>query len=205
MPIYGIGTGPEVTFQPGVQSTLGSGFEHPYGVAVDSAGNLYVADSLNDTIRKIAPVGTNWVVSTIGGLAGAGGASDGTGTNAQFYEPAGVAVDSAGNVYVAGWVNDTIRMGVSVTPAIMVQPQSSTNVVGSTVVLSVTAGGEGPLSYQWQFDGVDLTSNESQFSGVNTAVLTISGVQGTNAGVYSVVVSSSEGSVNSAVATVTVL
>ena len=73
-------------------------FYYPTGVAVDSAGNVYVADTGNDTIRKITPSG---VVSTLAGLAGSFGSDDGTGSAARFHDPTGVAVDSAGNVYVA--------------------------------------------------------------------------------------------------------
>ena len=64
-------------------------------------GNVYVADSGNNTIRKVTPVGTNWVVTTLAGLAGSFGSADGTGSAAQFSCPEGVAVDSAGNLYVA--------------------------------------------------------------------------------------------------------
>jgi hypothetical protein len=85
-------------------------FKYPKGVAVDSAGNVYVADDRNDTIRKVTPSG---VVTTLAGLAGSYGSADGTGTNAQFTDPSGVAVDSAGNVYVADTGNGTIR---KVTP-----------------------------------------------------------------------------------------
>jgi PKD repeat protein len=84
-------------------------FSTPTGVAVDSAGNVYVADYGNSTIRKVTPVGTNWVVSTLAGLAYNIGSADGTGSAARFYAPFGVAVDSAGNVYVADMYNDTIR------------------------------------------------------------------------------------------------
>jgi hypothetical protein len=73
---------------------------------VDNAGNVYVADTNNDTIRKITPAG---VVSTLAGLPGSSGSADGTGSAARFYDPLGLAVDSAGNVYVADQVNDTVR------------------------------------------------------------------------------------------------
>jgi DNA-binding beta-propeller fold protein YncE len=66
-------------------------------VAVDGAGNVYVADSWNNTIRKVTPAG---VVTTFAGQAGSSGSADGTGSAARFYDPQGVAVDSAGNVYV---------------------------------------------------------------------------------------------------------
>ena len=88
-------------------------FYYPDGVAVDSAGNLYVSDPNNDTIRKVTPVGTNWVVTTLAGSAGHSGSADGTGSAARFNAPVDVAVDSAGNLYVADLDNDTIR---KVTP-----------------------------------------------------------------------------------------
>ena len=86
-------------------------FYTPSGLAVDINGNVYVADEENDLIRKIAPVGTNWVVSTLGGQAQNYGTNDGVGTNALFYSPFGLAVDSAGEVYVADTENNTIRLG----------------------------------------------------------------------------------------------
>ena len=82
------------------------GFNFPEGVAVDSAGNVYVADTFNDTIRKITPAGA---VTTLAGSAGISGSNDGTGENALFNEPYDVAVDTAGNVYVADTANATIR------------------------------------------------------------------------------------------------
>ncbi|HXR47596.1 MAG TPA: hypothetical protein VN784_09165 [Candidatus Limnocylindrales bacterium] len=84
-------------------------FNLPTGIAVDTSGNLYVADEFNDTIRKITPVGTNWVVSTLAGQVTNAGLIDAMGTNAQFSTPTGVAVDGAGNVYVADVANDVIR------------------------------------------------------------------------------------------------
>jgi sugar lactone lactonase YvrE len=81
-------------------------FWTPFGVAVDNAGNVYVADTLNNTVRKIAPDGT---VSTLAGLAGNAGSNDGIGGRARFRNPWAVAVDGPGNVYVADASNNTIR------------------------------------------------------------------------------------------------
>jgi hypothetical protein len=81
-------------------------FALPTGVAVDSAGTVYVADTNNFTIRKITATGA---VTTFAGTAGTLGSTDGTGPAARFSVPAGVAVDSAGTVYVADTNNQTIR------------------------------------------------------------------------------------------------
>jgi hypothetical protein len=86
-------------------------FSHPFGVAADGAGYVYVADFDNDTIRKISPSG---VVTTLAGSAGNYGSADGTGSAARFFWPVNVAVDSALNVYVAEFANNTIR---KITPA----------------------------------------------------------------------------------------
>lgn len=81
-------------------------FFHPGGIAADSAGNVYVADTGNHTIRKIAPGG---VVSTFAGSAIVQGFTDGTGAQASFNRPSGVAVDSTGSVYVADSGNSAFR------------------------------------------------------------------------------------------------
>jgi sugar lactone lactonase YvrE len=81
-------------------------FNNPSGVAVDGAGNVFVTDYNNTTIRKITPTG---VVTTLAGSAGLSGSADGTGAAARFSDPEGVAVDGSGNVLVADWENNTIR------------------------------------------------------------------------------------------------
>lgn len=80
-------------------------FSEPFGLATDAAGNVYVADNLNNAIRKITPDG---VVTTLAG-GGAAGTADWTGTAARFHEPRGVAVDADGTIYVADYENETIR------------------------------------------------------------------------------------------------
>ena len=83
----------------------GARFANPFGVAVDGAGNVYVAEADNNRIRKITAGGavTTLAGSTLGFV-------DGNGTSAQFYFPVGVAVDGAGgNVYVADTSNYRIR------------------------------------------------------------------------------------------------
>jgi len=103
----------------GVNST--AQFYNPTGVAVDGVGNVYVADQNNNRIRKINPLGTNWIVTTIAG--GVEGGLNGTNTSAQFYGPTGIAVDSATNLYVADQYNNVIR---KITP-------TGTNWVVSTI------------------------------------------------------------------------
>ena len=106
-----------VTTHAGTPNVSGSSdgasgsFRNPYGIAIDAAKNLYVSDTLNNTIRKVTPAR---VVSTLAGSAGLFGPSDGTGTSARFNFPIGLAVDGAGNVYVADAKNSAIRR---ITPA----------------------------------------------------------------------------------------
>ena len=98
----------------GVGSANGAGtiatFYNPPGIATDAQGNVYVADMINNQIRKITPAG---VVSTLAG-SGAAGSTDGMGSGASFSSPMGVTVDAAGNVYAADSRNNLIR---KITPA----------------------------------------------------------------------------------------
>jgi uncharacterized protein (TIGR03437 family) len=76
------------------------------GVAVDSMGNLYIADTYNNRIRKVS----NGVITTVAGNGTGGyGGDNGPATSAQVGEPFGVAVDAAGNLYIADTVNGRIR------------------------------------------------------------------------------------------------
>jgi hypothetical protein len=91
-------------------------FFNPQGITSDAAGNLYVADSGNDTIRKV--VIATGAVSTLAGTAGMPGSSDGTGAAARFSYPIRVTNDGAGNLYIADTFNSTIRKVVITTGAV---------------------------------------------------------------------------------------
>jgi|GEM_PF-1836454 len=98
---------------PGVSgSTDGSGsaarFNEPSDLAFGSDGNLYVADALNHTIRRIA-LGSSAIVTTFAGLPETPGDFDGQGFDASFRTPRGLVADAAGNLYVADTGNSCIR------------------------------------------------------------------------------------------------
>ncbi len=92
---------------------------------------------------------------------------------------------------------------VLLPPVITVQPQSATNLAGSTVVLSAAATGSAPLSYQWTFNNSNLV-NSTRISGAQTATLTISNALVTDTGNYVLLVSNAAGSTNSLAAGLTV-
>ncbi len=104
----------EVTTLAGMASIAGSTdgagaaarFSNPTGIVVTVDGTLYVADSGNHTIRQVTAAGD---VTTRAGAAGLIGASNGTGAVARFYTPTGLALDSAGVLYVADSQNNLIR------------------------------------------------------------------------------------------------
>src|SRR5262245_55851537 len=111
-------------------------FYNPNGVAVDSSGNLYVADTFNHVIQKVSPEG---VVTTFAGVSGVPGNVDDTGSAARLNYPIDVTIDSAGNLYVAEG-SYTIR---KVTPA------------GAVTTLAGLAGSSG---------SADGTGSDARFS-----------------------------------------
>jgi uncharacterized protein (TIGR03437 family) len=98
----------------------------PSACALDSYGNLYIADTLNNQIRKVSAAGT---ISTVaGGAGGQGGLGDeGPAISASFGAPAGVAVDDSGNLYIADTGNHRIRQ---VTPDGVIHTIAGTGLPG---------------------------------------------------------------------------
>jgi hypothetical protein len=174
-------------------------FSSPTGLAVDSAGNVYVADVGNNLIRKITPAG---VVTTLGGVAGIAGSTDGTGSAALFSTPSGVAVDNAGIVYVADTFNNTIRKGQpGGFPMVTTQPAGQTVIPGQNAIYTVVAGSGSALSYRWQIrtNGSSTWINLSDgagYSGTSSATLTVSAVTtAMNGNSFRCMVSNADGSV----------
>lgn len=132
---------------PGSTDGVGTSarFSGPAGVAVDSSGNVYVADAGNHKIRKISPDG---FVSTFAGT-GTSGSTDGEGSAASFFSPYGIDIDTNGNIYVGDSRNNKIR---KISPAAVVTTLAGSGIAGSTDGLGTTASFNFPT-------GVAIDSN----------------------------------------------
>ena len=100
-------------------------FNHPFGLAIDPSGNLYVADQGNSLVRKITPEN---VVSTYAGVYNTMGITNGADSLSSFRGAFGVAADGSGNVYVADAGNNVIRL---ISPAGTVSTFAGTGVRGA--------------------------------------------------------------------------
>ncbi|MGZ5568493.1 MAG: immunoglobulin domain-containing protein, partial [Limisphaerales bacterium] len=109
----------------------------PSGLAVDSAGRVFFAEASRQTVRMVVRTNTSWVVANVAGQANIVGNADGTNTAARFNSPDRLAVDRAGNIYVADFANYCIR---KITPV-------SSNFVVTTFAGSKTPGwNDGPAA-----------------------------------------------------------
>jgi sugar lactone lactonase YvrE len=174
---------------PGVWGTAdGTGsaarFGDPSGVAVDRTGNVYVADTGNNTIREITPTG---VVTTLAG--GSYGCADGTGSTASFANPYGIAVDGGGNLYVADRNNYTIRKvtpaGVVTTLAGSCGQSGSADGTGSAASFGdpVAVAVDGTTSTNvYVADSANYTIRKITRTGVVTTLAGYPGQSGTNDG-----------------------
>ena len=154
-------------------------FKGPAAIASDSAGNLYVADSMNLTIRKITPAGD---VSTLAGQVGVSGSVNGPGNMASFSDPEGVAADSAGNVYVADGIDGVIRKitaaGTVSTFAGTVGSHDSTDGTGAAARFSSPRGiATDSLDNIYVTDGLNSNIRMITPAGVVTTIAGPTGVQ----------------------------
>jgi len=210
----------------------------PHGLAVDASGNLFIADTSNNRIRKVDNTG---LITTVAGNGNGAYAGDGgPAASASLSGPAGVALDAAGNLLIADSNNNRVRkvllyagypiftvsdagvlnMGnysvvisnsfgsvtsavailtVAAPPIVTFQPASQIAVMGSSSLLSVSVAGAGPFGYLWFLGGTNLIQ-----SGTNNT-LALPSVATNNAGNYLVIITNSYGSVTSQVATLTIV
>ncbi len=186
---------------------------YPGCVAFDAIGNMYIADSFNNRIRK---VDTNGIITTVAGngvgagvpLSGAYSGDGGAATNASLYQPESVAFDAFGNMYIADDDNNRIR-------------EVSTSGIITTVAGNGIGGysGDGSVATIASLNhpiGVALDSSGNLYIGdennyrirevylAGHSALTLTNIHANNAGNYTVVVTSPYGSVTSAVVTLTV-
>jgi sugar lactone lactonase YvrE len=166
---------------PGESGCLNSGgFSGPSGLACDGSGNIYVADTGNHTIRKVTPAG---VASTLAGLAGVSGSTDGQGDEARFFQPAGVACDAGGNVYVADTGNHAIRKvtpdGVVTTLAGMAGvPGAADGTGAASAFFSPQGVACNPGGIVYVADSGNHTIRKITPSGVVTTIAGAAGAQG---------------------------
>ena len=140
---------------PGSADGVGTAalFNKPSGIAADAAGNIYVADTGNNAIRKVTPLG---VVSTLAGLTQ--GSADGVGVAAQFNGPTAVAVDNSGNVFVADAGNNELR---EVSPGGV----TTTLLSGSTFTFANPESGP-DCAFIFEVTGVAVDGHGTLYAGV---------------------------------------
>ena len=131
-------------------------FNFPQQMVKDASGNLYVADAINNAIRKITPAG---VVSTFAGsLTGLSGLTDATGTAALFNYPDGITIDGSGNLFVSDYNNEAIR---EITPAGVV----------STFYVSSGTFGPGGLCFDNSGNLIVTAQDASQVLSINSSAV----------------------------------
>jgi sugar lactone lactonase YvrE len=142
-----------------------------FGIAVDKAGSLYIADVNNNRIRKV----TNGVITTIAGNGAPGfGGDNGPATSAMLSAPYNVAVDSAGNVYIADNGNNRIRI-LKPSQTITFLPLNSVTLISPPFPVSATASSGLPVSFASNTPGVcTVSGDEVTMAGAGTCSITAS-------------------------------
>ena len=167
--IAGNGTQGAPTLGPAASSKLNS----PQGLAVDPAGNLYIADTGNSEVEKVTPAGT---LSVIAGSGTAGGPTyGGPAISSMLYYPQGMAVDSAGDLYIADTDHFTIDLVNPAIPSNSTMPQlTGTTTVGQTLSASTGAWSPTPTGYAYQWQDCNSAGNAcTAISGATASTYTL--------------------------------
>jgi hypothetical protein len=167
-------------------SATNATLDQPFGVAADSAGNLYISDTVNNRIRKVGLSGLSTL--TFSSVAA---------SNAGSYD---VIISNPGESVTSAVVTLTI----TAPPVITNQPLSLTVTNGTSASFSVVAGGGQPLSYFWQ-KNQSFLSDGTNITGSAATNLVLASASATDAGSYTVVVSNVWGALTSGVATLSVV
>jgi N-acetylneuraminic acid mutarotase/sugar lactone lactonase YvrE len=164
--LQGTGVGPQVNFLPGTQTSLGSGFGDPWGMAVDGSGNVYVADFYNNAVYEMPAVNGKIPNSPTTRMLGSG-----------FGGPRGVAVDSVGNVYVADTSNGEVKEMLAVNGSIPASP--TILVIGPNFNFSTGTGFNDPIGVTVDPNGnVFVVDGNEAGSGAQPSVYEILAVNG---------------------------
>jgi len=139
----GTGNGGTPTAGPATSSDLNL----PCGVAVDSSGNVYIADLVNNLVEKVTPTGT---LSIIAGTGNPGTPTEGPATSSDLQYPQGVAVDSSGNVYIADTSNNLVEK---------VTPSGTLSIIAGTGNRGAPTEGPATSSDLWSTQGVAVDSS----------------------------------------------
>lgn len=160
-------------------------FNDPAGITIASDGNIYIADEGNHTIRKMTPAG---VVTTFAGNSGNSGAQDGTGTTAKFNIPRGIAIDAGDNLYVADYLNHSIRKitsGAVVTTLAGDGAEGNADGTGTSAEFRYPTGIALLGSDLYIADGTNHTLRKITSSGVVTTIAGSAGTSDTTDGIGS--------------------
>lgn len=146
----------------GTVTTLPGHWLRTVGVAVDKNGNVFVSDPFSWTISKISPSGD---VAFIAGEKDVLGSRDGTGRQALFWDPTGLATDTAGRLYVADRANNTIRVGAAATRAVNISTRMNVGTDPDELVAGFIVTGDVPKKAIIRALGPSITVNGQPLAG----------------------------------------